>query len=79
MHPKNISIADYTYHLPEDKIAAHPLPERDSSRLLVYRHRQISETVYSNISRFIPPKSFMVFNNTRVVEARLLFQKIQVA
>lgn len=75
MHPKNISIADYTYHLPEDNIAAHPLPERDSSRLLVYRHRQISETVYSNISRFIPPKSFMVFNNTRVVEARLLFQK----
>ncbi len=75
MHPKNISIADYTYHLPEDKIAAHPLPERDSSRLLVYRHRQISETVYSNISRFIPPKSFIVFNNTRVVEARLLFQK----
>lgn len=70
-----ISIADYTYSLPEDKIALHPLPERDASRLLVFRTGQISEDVYRNIATHLPENSIIVFNNTRVVNARIRFQK----
>lgn len=75
MHPKDISISDYTYELSEDRIAAHPLAARDSSKLLVYKNGEISETVYSRITGFVPANSLMIFNNTKVVEARLLFQK----
>jgi S-adenosylmethionine:tRNA ribosyltransferase-isomerase len=75
MHPKNLSIKDFTYHLPEEKIAFHPLAERDSSKLLVYKEGKISESVYKNLAGFIPENSLLVFNNTKVVEARLLFQK----
>lgn len=74
-NPKYLHIADYTYHLPPDKIAAHPLAQRDASRLLVYRDEKISETVYRDIVSELPDNSLIVFNNTRVIEARLLFQK----
>lgn len=75
MHPKNISIEDYTYVLPDEKIASHPLEKRDASKLLIYNEGNINEDTYSHIDRYIPENSLMVFNNTRVVEARLLFQK----
>lgn len=75
MDPKNISIADYTYNLPESSIAFYPLSERDASKLLVYRAGKISESTYSHISDELPRESLMVFNNTRVIEARLVFQK----
>ncbi|TMI66303.1 MAG: S-adenosylmethionine:tRNA ribosyltransferase-isomerase [Bacteroidetes bacterium] len=75
MHPKNLSIKDFTYHLPEDKIAFHPLAERDSSKLLVYKNGTITGSVYKNLADFIPEDSLLIFNNTKVVEARLLFQK----
>ena len=75
MHPKELSIKDFTYDLPDDRIAKYPLPERDQSRLLIYRHQQITEDTYQNIADHIPAKSFLVFNNTKVVEARLLFEK----
>jgi len=75
MHPKYLSIKDFTYQLPEDKIAFHPLAERDSSKLLVYYDGVIEESVYRNIADYIPDNSLLVFNNTKVVEARLLFQK----
>lgn len=76
MHdPKNISIADYTYDLPEERIAVFPLAERDASRLLVYQNETIREDNYKNIAAHIPENSLLVFNNTKVVEARLLFQK----
>lgn len=75
MHPKNLSIADYTYLLSEDKIANYPLAERDASKLLIYKEGNIAEDIYKNIASHIPGNSFLVFNNTRVVEARLLFQK----
>jgi S-adenosylmethionine:tRNA ribosyltransferase-isomerase len=75
MHPKNLSIKDFTYHLPEDKIAFHPLAERDSSKLLVYKEGKISESIYRDLADFIPEDSLLIFNNTKVVEARLLFQK----
>ena len=75
MHPKYLSIKDFTYQLPEEKIAFHPLAERDSSKLLVYHDGNIKESVYRNIADYIPNNSLLVFNNTKVVEARLLFQK----
>lgn len=75
MHPKNLSIADFTYSLPEDRIANYPLAERDASKLLIYKDGNITEDIYKNISDHIPPDSLLIFNDTKVVEARLLFQK----
>lgn len=75
MHPKALSISDFTYDLPDDRIARFPLAERDQSKLLVYRDSQISETVYASLAEELPENSLLVFNNTKVVEARLLFQK----
>lgn len=75
MHPKDLSIQDYTYHLPEEKIARYPLQERDASRLLIYQHHTIREDQYRNIDRYLPSHSLLLFNNTKVVEARLLFHK----
>lgn len=73
--PRKLSIHDYTYSLPEERIAKYPLQERDASRLLIYKDGHIAEDIYRNIAQHIPADSFMVFNNTKVVEARLLFQK----
>lgn len=75
MHPKQLQIKDFTYELPAEKIARYPLPIRDESRLLVYRDGDISETQYKNIAQHLPAQSLLVFNNTKVVEARLLFEK----
>jgi len=73
--PRNISITDYTYSLPAELIAHYPLAERDASKLLVYRKSDIAEDIYRNIADYIPQKSLLVFNNTKVVEARILFRK----
>ncbi len=73
--PRTISIQDYTYSLPEERIAKYPLAERDASKLLVYKDGAITADTYKNIAHHIPENSLLVFNNTRVVEARLLFQK----
>lgn len=75
MHPKDLSIKDYTYHLPEDRIAVYPLPERDASRLLIYQEGNITEDIYRRIAHHIPEGSLLVFNNSKVIEARILFQK----
>ena len=75
MNPGNLSIKDFTYNLPEDRIAKHPLPERDASKLLVYEDGKITEDVYKNLDRHLPSNSLLVFNDTRVIKARLLFQK----
>lgn len=75
MHPKYLSISDFTYQLPGNKIAIHPLPERDRSKLLVYKSGNIQSSSYNNIDQFLPSNSLLIFNNTRVVEARLLFKK----
>jgi S-adenosylmethionine:tRNA ribosyltransferase-isomerase len=75
LHPRDIRIADYTYNLPEDRIAKYPLAERALSKLLVYDRGNISEDIYKNISQYISADSFVVFNNTKVVRARLLFPK----
>src|SRR4051812_48843016 len=75
MLPKNISIQDYTYDLPEEKIARYPLPERDASRLLIYKNGSITEDHYHNIDSLLPANSLLILNDTKVVEARLLFKK----
>lgn len=75
MHPKNISISDYTYELPGEKIALHPLPQRDASKLLVYKNETITEDVYKKIHLHLPQNSLLVFNNTKVINARVLFTK----
>ncbi|MBS1599251.1 MAG: S-adenosylmethionine:tRNA ribosyltransferase-isomerase [Bacteroidetes bacterium] len=75
MHPKNINIQDFTYQLPEERIAKYPLKHRDASKLLIYSQRSITENTYSNIAQYLPEKSFLLFNDTKVIEARILFQK----
>ncbi|MCW3117192.1 MAG: S-adenosylmethionine:tRNA ribosyltransferase-isomerase, partial [Chitinophagaceae bacterium] len=73
--PRKLSIKDFTYSLPEEKIAGHPLAERDASRLLIYKQGRIEESIYKKIAEHIPEGSLLVFNDTRVIEARLIFQK----
>ena len=75
MDPRGILIKEFDYRLPDEKIARHPLDKRDSSKLLVYRAMSIYEDVFSNLSVYLSPDSLLVFNNTKVVEARLLFRK----
>lgn len=73
-HPKHISIADYQYTLPEHAIAKHPLPKRDDSKLLVYRLANIEESYYHQLPNYLPANTLLIFNNTRVVPARLYMQ-----
>lgn len=75
MHPGSLSIKDYTYELPDDRIAKYPLLQRDQSKLLVWKKGTIHGTCYAQIADEIPGNSLLVFNNTKVVEARLLFRK----
>ncbi len=75
MHPKDLKIEDYTYELPDERIAKYPLAERDASKLLVYNKGTLSEDSYRNIAEYIPKGTLMVFNRTKVVQARLLFKK----
>ena len=75
MHPKNLSIADFTYHLPADRIAAYPLPERDTSKLLILQNGRLQEDIYRNIDQYLPARSLLIFNDTKVVPARIFFQK----
>jgi len=76
MHPKDIRIIDYNYALPEEKIAKYPLSERHLSKLLVYEAGKMTEDTYLQVHEYLPAKSLLIFNNTKVVAARLLFQKI---
>ena len=71
----SIKIEDYSYDLPEERIAKYPLPERDSSKLLVYEDGHVSDHVFRDIPSLLPEGSIMVFNNTKVVPARLHFQR----
>ncbi len=70
-----ININDYDYPLPDERIAKFPLAERDSSKLLVYRGGEISERHFSDIGEELPEGSLLVFNNTKVVRARLVMHK----
>ncbi len=70
-----IKIQDYTYVLPEDRIAKYPLEKRDDSKILSFYNGEISEYKFNEISKLLPTPSLMVFNNTKVVPARLYFKK----
>ena len=72
---QEIAIAEYDYPLPDEKIAKYPLAERDTSKLLLYKSGEIIEEKFSNLHGFIPQGALMVFNNTRVIQARLRFRK----
>ncbi len=72
---EEISIEDYDYDLPEGRIAQYPVEERDMSNLLVYREGDIGKDIFRNLDQHIPSGSLLVFNNTRVIRARLLFRK----
>ncbi len=72
---KPIYIADYNYPLPDERIAKYPLAERDHSKLLVYRDGKVSEDRFYHIGDYIAPHSLLVYNNTRVIQARLKFHK----
>ena len=74
-HPKDIRIEDYNYPLPDERIAKYPLAERDQSKLLLFRNGKIGEDSFRNIGCFLPKGSLMVFNNTKVIQARLHFHK----
>ena len=75
MDTRHIHISDYDYPLPDDRIAKFPKAERDSSKLLVYRKGEVSEDVFSNLPGYLPQGALMVFNNTRVIQARMHFRK----
>ncbi len=72
---KDININDYSYVLPDERIAKFPLAVRDQSKLLVYRQGEISESTFCRLADFLPEKALMVFNNTKVIQARLHFRK----
>jgi S-adenosylmethionine:tRNA ribosyltransferase-isomerase len=73
--PDDLSMSAFGYELPEEKIARFPLDQRDASKLLVWQSGKIREGQYAGIGQFLPSPSLLVFNNSRVVEARILFQK----
>ncbi len=74
MEPK-IKIQEYSYILPDERIAKYPLEKRDSSKLLIYNNGEISQNIFTSLPSYLPEGSLMVFNNTKVVPARLLFKK----
>ena len=75
MDTKQIQISDYNYALPDERIAKYPLPQRDHSKLLVYRKGEVAEDSFFNLPSYLPQGALMVFNNTRVIQARMHFRK----
>ena len=75
MTVKQINISDYNYELPDERIAKFPLEKRDSSKLLTYVSGNVSTNVFSSLPEILPANSCLVFNNTRVIQARLEFFK----
>jgi S-adenosylmethionine:tRNA ribosyltransferase-isomerase len=72
----NILIKDFDYPLPENKIAQFPLAQRDASKLLIWKDGSLSQDIFSQIGKYLPEGSILVFNDTKVIRARLLFPKI---
>lgn len=73
--PKHIHIADYVYDLPDERIAKYPKPQRDTSKLLLYRDGEVGEDVFYNLPDYLPEGALVVMNNTKVIRARLHFHK----
>lgn len=72
---KHIKISEFNYPLPDGRIAKFPLAQRDHSKLLVYRHGEVSEDVFTSLPQYLEPGELMIFNNTKVIQARLHFRK----
>ncbi len=72
---KQIDLKEYEYELPDDRIAQFPLTDRSSSKLLIYKNGNISENKFSNVCDYIANDSFLIFNNTKVINARMFFKK----
>ena len=68
---EEILIEEYNYPLPDERIAKYPLAERDQSKLLIYRDGQVSEDNFYRIGNYLPADSFLIYNNTRLIQARL--------
>ena len=75
MDTKHIKISDYNYPLPDERIAKFPLAQRDHSKLLLYKHGIVSEDVFNHLPDHLSAGSLMVFNNTKVIQARMHFRK----
>lgn len=73
--PRHIHISDYNYSLPTERFARYPLEQRDHSKLLVYNKGHISQHIFKDIARFLPEDSLLIYNNTKVIQARLHFRK----
>lgn len=73
-HPP-LFIDEYNYALPDERIAKYPMTPRDSSKLLFYKNNKINENVFNKIADYLPQQSLLVYNNTRVIQARLIFEK----
>ena len=76
METKHIRISDYNYPLPDERIAKYPLTRRDHSKLLVYNKGRVGEDYFYNLPSYLPEGALMVFNNTRVIQARMHFRKV---
>jgi S-adenosylmethionine:tRNA ribosyltransferase-isomerase len=74
-HVRGISMSDYDYDLPEERIAKYPLPERDQSKLLVWKNGNIQDARFRNLAGYLPINSLLIFNNTKVIQARMHFWK----
>ena len=72
---EEILIEEYNYPLPDERIAKYPLANRDQSKLLVYRDGKVSEDRFFRIGEYLPAESLLIYNNTRVIQARLVFHK----
>lgn len=72
---KHIKISEYNYPLPDERIAKFPLPVRDRSKLLIYRHGEVREDIFTSLPEYLPKGALMIFNNTKVIQARLHFRK----
>lgn len=73
--PKHIRISEFNYPLPDERIAKFPLAVRDQSKLLIYRQGKVSEDTFTSLPSYLPADSLMIFNNTKVIQARLHFHK----
>ena len=72
---KHIKISEFNYPLPDERIAKFPLATRDQSKLLVYRHGEVNEDVFTSLPQYLESGELMIFNNTKVIQARLHFRK----
>lgn len=75
MDTKHIKISDYNYQLPDEKIAKYPLAQRDHSKLLLYKQGTVTEDIFCHLPKYLPSGALMVFNNTKVIQARMHFRK----